>query len=231
LIIVIASNGPHTGKTFVGNLFNKLHNYEIINYGDYVKSEVAYLINALPSTLFQLLTLSVGTTKALEALSEIDFSLSIAKHFHNMMYGTKEVKSKYRRLMQYWGTDIRRALDPDYWCKRLIQNIDPSKNYVITDCRFDNEVNFFNQFKTSENKPLYQVKSIYLFNYKLPVQEHASEKLVGDDFNVELSWRDDFSVTKSFVQFSLLEHYFGYRSSPKKFIHAYKEILGIKDGS
>lgn len=55
-----------------------------------------------------------------------------------------EVKDGFRTLLQMWGTEFRRAQDPDYWVKRaqtklarlVAEGFDP---IVIDDCRFPNE--------------------------------------------------------------------------------------------
>lgn len=53
-----------------------------------------------------------------------------------------------RQILQWWGTEYRRAQDPDYWTKQARQRIEQlmiegeREGYtriVITDCRFDNE--------------------------------------------------------------------------------------------
>lgn len=68
---------------------------------------------------------------------------------------TPGLKEKYTALLQWYGTDLRRAKDPDYWVSRgIIEML--SKNYVVrgqgdlpvmadpfwvnTDTRFPNEV-------------------------------------------------------------------------------------------
>ena len=47
-----------------------------------------------------------------------------------------------RRLLQFWGTDFRRAEDPDYWVKRGLEAADASyADFVVfSDTRFPNEV-------------------------------------------------------------------------------------------
>lgn len=51
-----------------------------------------------------------------------------------------------RQIMQWWGTEYRRRQDPNYWTKRLVSRINyyisdlRERAFVITDCRFDNEV-------------------------------------------------------------------------------------------
>jgi len=49
-----------------------------------------------------------------------------------------------RALMQWWGTDLRRKVDPDYWVDRLRVQIEESARDIdgvvcITDVRYDNE--------------------------------------------------------------------------------------------
>lgn len=50
-----------------------------------------------------------------------------------------------RRILQWWGTEYRRAEDPDYWTKawgRKIEQYDlTSLNILVDDVRFMNEVN------------------------------------------------------------------------------------------
>lgn len=61
-------------------------------------------------------------------------------------------KDSFRPLLQVWGTDFRRAQDPDYWCRALEARIrrsmaeDSSRRLVIDDCRFPNEYNLLKSF-------------------------------------------------------------------------------------
>ena len=49
-----------------------------------------------------------------------------------------------RRILQWWGTEYRRAQDPDYWTKawaRKISQYDPNTTHIlIDDVRFINEL-------------------------------------------------------------------------------------------
>lgn len=49
---------------------------------------------------------------------------------------------KPRSLLQWWGTEYRRAKDPDYWVKRLRKTLDAHSPEIalITDVRFTNEI-------------------------------------------------------------------------------------------
>lgn len=49
-----------------------------------------------------------------------------------------------RQIMQWWGTEYRRATHAHYWSRLLLQRIvdlmrDGETRFVITDCRFQNE--------------------------------------------------------------------------------------------
>lgn len=49
-----------------------------------------------------------------------------------------------RLLLQWWGTEYRRAQDPDYWTKvwgRKVEGLDPERlNLLVDDVRFSNEL-------------------------------------------------------------------------------------------
>lgn len=47
---------------------------------------------------------------------------------------------KHPKLLQWWGTDYRRAQDPDYWVNKLFENIPANLDIaLVTDVRFPNE--------------------------------------------------------------------------------------------
>jgi hypothetical protein len=51
---------------------------------------------------------------------------------------------RWRSLMQFWGTDFRRAQDPNYWIKRVSAKLDIENPAIaiITDVRFRNEAHW-----------------------------------------------------------------------------------------
>lgn len=54
--------------------------------------------------------------------------------------GVKKVYPLYRRYMQRLGTEGIRAIDPDFWVKAALKDLDTQNGkYVFTDVRFPNE--------------------------------------------------------------------------------------------
>ena len=44
-----------------------------------------------------------------------------------------------RELLQEWGTDLRRAEDPDYWVRQWKATVQPHRDVCASDVRFQNE--------------------------------------------------------------------------------------------
>jgi len=55
---------------------------------------------------------------------------------------------KQRTLLQWWGTEYRRSVEPDYWVDRVKERLAKEKPEIalITDMRFPNEWNFVKQY-------------------------------------------------------------------------------------
>jgi hypothetical protein len=58
---------------------------------------------------------------------------------------------KQRLLLQWWGTEFRRAVNPDYWVGRLASIIEKERPQValISDMRFPNEKEFVEKYGQS----------------------------------------------------------------------------------
>ena len=78
---------------------------------------------------------------------------------------------KQRTLLQWWGTEYRRAQDPDYWVKKTMVQIsqDSPEVALICDLRFPNEM------AGVQNAGGYCVRVIRT-GYKSDVPEHVSER-------------------------------------------------------
>jgi hypothetical protein len=53
---------------------------------------------------------------------------------------------KHPKLLQWWGTEYRRAQDPDYWVQKMYEGIPPTVDVaLVTDVRFPNEADSITQ--------------------------------------------------------------------------------------
>jgi len=96
---------------------------------------------------------------------------------------------KPRTLLQWWGTDYRRAQDPEYWVKRLQETLerDNPEIALITDVRFLNEA------VEIKKRGGYLVKVTRTTKPDVNVPAHPSENDL-DDFT---GW--DFEITASTI--------------------------------
>jgi hypothetical protein len=51
-------------------------------------------------------------------------------------------KSIIRPFLVFWGTDLRRKLNPTVWVDKVLERINDDEVAVITDLRFENELDF-----------------------------------------------------------------------------------------
>ena len=76
-----------------------------------------------------------------------------------------------RFILQYIGTDIMRVhFHPDIWISHLERKLQPNINYVITDCRFYNEINMLHKYnayiiKVLKNNIKYDIHSSEALSY------------------------------------------------------------------
>jgi len=67
---------------------------------------------------------------------------------------------KQRALLQWWGTEYRRAQDPEYWTKRLAETLERRQPTfaVISDMRFRNEFDFCD-YRIRLDRPGFEIAS------------------------------------------------------------------------
>jgi len=88
---------------------------------------------------------------------------------------------KQRTLLQWWGTEYRRAQDPDYWVKKTMARISEENPEValISDLRFPNEVEGIRAAGG-------YVVRVDRVGYVSDVPEHVSERAL--DGMSEMDW-------------------------------------------
>jgi hypothetical protein len=122
---VALCGNPGSGKTSIAQAWADKVEGVRLSFATGVKLEAAYAIAAADS---------IG------APDRIDFVA--ARHLAAMQ--DPNTKDQYRRIQQLWGTEFRRAVDPEYWVRVLelaIEQYGRDIPIVVDDCRFVNEYN------------------------------------------------------------------------------------------
>lgn len=108
---------PGTGKTYIGRAWCDLVGARMLSFADALKSEVA------------------------EALGGSPLARDSQWGLYRTAMGDPATKDRYRGILQWWGTDFRRADDPDYWARQFehLFRASPGVPVAVDDCRFPNE--------------------------------------------------------------------------------------------
>jgi len=88
-------------------------------------------------------------------------------------------KVKFRKLLQFYGTEYRRKDDDNYWIRQLEQKVELEKPQIalISDMRFPNEMKFVQQYG----------ETVRVDRDGLPPSTHASETALADVSDEEWS--------------------------------------------
>lgn len=112
--------------------FNK--DFELISFGGFLKEEVKDIIDNL--------YLNENILESIFKISKKDI-----QEFKNILYKeeNRDIKIKtqnIRELFQFFGQNIRRKQNEDYWILKLIDYVKKSKNnnFIVTDARHLNEI-------------------------------------------------------------------------------------------
>lgn len=157
-----------TGKSGSGK--STLSKYIVDNYDSYIEVALADKLKQLTFKLLQLFNVKIDS---------IDDLYNI------------ETKNKYRKYLQNIGTECcRDVFGDDFWCDML--KLDLSKNIIISDIRYVNEMNYFmNKYSDHDIISIKVVKKNSSTNFNNHSSELDTDQLQ-TDFTIENDFTDSF---------------------------------------
>ena len=148
-ITVIALAAPAgAGKDTVADILATHAGFRKVAFADTLRSEVSEAYHE-ETILFTRRDFKDVPHAALALHRCFDRAFVGALLFHGLIQNSEAEMAaprSPRQILQWWGTEYKRSGDPDYWVKATVGRIAYLINnriddqFVITDCRFANEV-------------------------------------------------------------------------------------------
>ena len=165
-----------SGKNTVSKLLRMVSNYSETSFADALRHELNYYINKNPDYIIQVL-MSFNKHHLVDLVNKYKGRFSIELTYN------RETKDEFRELMQFWGTEVRREEDAEYW----INQIDWKDNLIITDVRFggvDTHGSEVNSIRSMGGKVIY----IEGPATQIEQDSHISEQLSPEECDMILHW-------------------------------------------
>lgn len=185
--IVLALAGPkECGKDTVADFLVTHCGFVKLAFADALRAEVsdAFEIEPLYLVRRESKEQPMGALALSKCKSDAFVGRVLINHQEQSAAVDREAPRSPRQIMQWWGTEYRRAQDPDYWTKQTSARISYmmreriAHRFVITDCRFDNEAAMVRQ---AHGGHVWQVKRP---GRDVPDGSHVSET-TGEAFKPE----------------------------------------------
>lgn len=131
MIIAISGKIGCGKSTLAGMLMERLPGWERVAFGDCLKEETSRIFGYPLEWNYT----EEGKQKLVPIPGRMVFS------------GPSTARAaSVRELLQWWGTEICRRIDPDFWVKRMADRLDEVAAHVIVDdVRFPSEVKMLEQ--------------------------------------------------------------------------------------
>lgn len=127
LIAIVGRAG--SGKSTIADALVRVHGFQRTAFAAALKAEVASTLRisrlggSLPSDITDL--------------------MQLLRNDGDVNPFRKPTSANMRKLLQWWGTEYRRAKDSSYWLRQLdLASWEVDDKIVIDDCRFQNEADF-----------------------------------------------------------------------------------------
>jgi hypothetical protein len=149
-VILIAFTGPAgAGKDSAGEVLATYARFQRMAFAEPLRAEVleAFDIQSRPALLLDRATKEQPhDALALRHCSSFCFIGAVAIATRACVSSEwLDAPRSPRQILQWWGTEYRRAQDPDYWIKAMASRVRVAgqnglQRIAITDCRFENEL-------------------------------------------------------------------------------------------
>lgn len=146
--IISFSGGISTGKDTFGNVYKNLienKNNKVLHYSfaGPLKNEVNELIELIRNnSSFSIIKNKFHDVSDEDLLLVIDLIQSDLET--NPYLNSTDRTPNIRKVLQFWGTDVRRKSDENYWVNKgkeaILDAVNNNKYVYITDSRFTNEL-------------------------------------------------------------------------------------------
>lgn len=191
----LAGSGKDTVCSILIDIFLEKHNILFVRkaYADILKNKIMLDFDLSYEQLYGDLKSApdIRYPKKSSNISVPDFTLYEDGRIKEESFWTP------REIMQYIGTDCYRAIDKNFWIKALYKDYTEDSNWIIADCRFEDEVDavinrdgihihidrditLVNNH-ISENKKLINYKVDYVINNNMPMDNLIQELVLLSD--------------------------------------------------
>lgn len=118
---IVLTGEPGSGKSTIANALSGILGWERRSFAWPLKNEV---------------TVALSWANGLSSITSQGYE------FHRIRVDMDDPEKKdfYRGILQWWGTEFRRGQDEDYWVKQFDALLHETGNYIVDDCRFNNEM-------------------------------------------------------------------------------------------
>lgn len=135
-------------RTMADYFTNKGFNPIILGFADALKIEVDLIINLIRRDGGDMAKIMADSFYHDVSASQIARMVRIltSDALSDPSLTAKSRTQSVREALQYWGTNVRRGADPDYWVKKVRQRVyelldaDNKNVIIISDARFPNEL-------------------------------------------------------------------------------------------
>ena len=185
--IVLVCGKKRSGKSTLSKIFVTKYGYKEIALADNLKKVCQELIKFFYDMNININELH-DKSKDFGGFSIRKYTKTCcsAKKLKRVINIKNDKTFTYRKLMQWLGTDIlRHYFGDDIHINSILKDIDPKSSYIISDCRFQNEVDIIKKYGISKDM---KVKIIFIKrNTNLSGFEHKSEEVIitGEDIIIE----------------------------------------------